>query len=121
MPQSEVLALLPESIRLHSISTREIVLPEPAALQAIDYFEEEGLLILGWEGWIKTEDGRVGHGTAPQGTASLEALSVGEAAHICRTSIPNHAQAWRREFPNTTDALHFCLTVRTTRVGKQVK
>lgn len=112
MSQQDVLTILPEHLRAHSISAREIVLPEREALEAIDFLEAEGMRILGWEGWVKTQDGRVGHGSAPQGTVSLDALSVPEAAHLCRTTIPIDAAQWRLEYPDTTDSLHFCITVR---------
>lgn len=106
------LALLPESIASKSISKREVVLPITEALEAIDLFESKGLLILGWEGWVKTKDGRVGHGNAPQGTVSLEELSVSAAAQLCRETIPQEAARWIDENSGTTDELHFCITVR---------
>ena len=71
------LSLLPEHLRKQSISADEIVLPMAAALDAIDVLETTGVLILGWEGWVRDMRGRVGHGSAPQGTTSLEHLSVG--------------------------------------------
>lgn len=103
---------LPESIASKSISKREVVLPIAEALEAIDWFESKGLLILGWEGWVKTKDGRVGHGNAPQGTVSLEELSVSSAAQLCRETIPQEATRWKDENPGTTDELHFCITVQ---------
>jgi hypothetical protein len=106
------LELLPTRIAEKSISPREIVLPMTEALEAIDLLEAKGLLILGWEGWVKTADGRVGHGSAPQGTVSLENLSIKAAAQRCRETIPQDAARWLAENPETTDALHFCITVR---------
>jgi hypothetical protein len=105
------LELLPARIAEKSISQQEIVLPMTEALEAIDLLEAKGLLILGWEGWVKTADGRVGHGSAPQGTVSLENLSVEAAAQYCRETIPQDAAHWLAENPETTDALHFCITV----------
>ena len=107
------LGLLPTRIAEKSISPREIVLPMAEALEAIDLLEAKGLLILGWEGWVKTADGRVGHGSAPQGTVSLEELSVQAAAHYCRETIRKDAARWAADHPKTTDVLHFCITVRT--------
>ena len=57
--------LLPSSLREQSISKREIVLPLLAALEAIDFFESREIQILGWEGWIKDAQGRVGHAQVP--------------------------------------------------------
>ena len=98
------LELLPKRLRDLSISSREIVLPMEAALEAIDLLESQEAHILGWEGWVKGEDGRVGHGSAPQGTVSLDKLSVHEAAQLCRETIPAQAAKWQREHPGTTDA-----------------
>ena len=106
------LSHLPLHIAEKSISEREIVLPMTEALEAVDFFESKGTLILGWEGWIKTADGRVGHGSAPQGTVSLQDLSVVAAAQVCRETIPLDAAQWAAENPGTTDALHFCITVK---------
>lgn len=106
------LDLLPKRLQDLSISSREIALPMEAALEAIDLLERQGVHILGWEGWVKGDDGRVGHGTAPQGTVSLDRLSVHEAAQLCRKTIPPDAAQWVRDNPGTTDALHFCITVR---------
>ena len=106
------LALLPRHLDAKSISKSEVVLPMAEALEAIDLFEAKGLLILGWEGWVKDKDGCVGHGSVPQGSVSLEALSVTEAAQLCRETIPQDAAHWLTENPGTTDELHFCITVR---------
>ena len=64
-----VLELLPARIAEKSTSHEETVLPIAEALEAIDLLEMKGLRILGWEGWVKTADGKVGHGSAPQGTS----------------------------------------------------
>ena len=105
------LELLPARIAEKSISREEIVLPMAEALEAIDLLEAKGLLILGWEGCVKTADGGVGHGSAPQGTMSLESLSVEAAAQYCRETIQQDAARWLAENPETTHALHFCITV----------
>jgi hypothetical protein len=103
---------LPQDIASKSISDREVVLPMEEALAAINLFESRDLLILGWEGWVKDKDGRVGHGSAPQGTVSLEALSVADAARLCRETIPEEASRWSVENLGSKDELHFCITVR---------
>ena len=104
--------LLPSSLREQSVSKREIVLPLLAALETIDFFESREIQILGWEGWIKDAQGRVGHGSAPQGTVSLEDLSVQEAIKLCRTTIVSEAAQWEEDNQGSTDVLHFCITVR---------
>jgi len=107
-------AVVPERISALSLSRLELVVPEPEALEAVDIAEARGVLILAWEGWVKGSDGRVGHGSAPQGTASLSRLAVSEAAALCRETIAGAARVWREENPDTQDQLHFCLTFRVS-------
>ncbi|HDR8961110.1 hypothetical protein [Burkholderia vietnamiensis] len=111
MTQLMQLQCLPPEIALQSISRREIVLPLNAAIAAIDYCANNKIRILGWEGWIQSPDGRVGHGNAPQGTTSLEDLSIPEAADFCRRTIAAAALEWTENNLGTTDRLHFCITV----------
>ena len=106
------LELLPARIAAKSISSDEVVLPMAEALEAIDTFEAKGILILGWQGWLKTQDCGVGVRNAPQGTVSLDHLSVAEAARVCRDTIRQDAESWCLAYPETTDVLHFCISVR---------
>lgn len=106
------LDFIPSSLASLSISEKEIVLPMKEALEAVDYLERHGRHILGWEGWVKTPDRRVGHGSAPQGTVSLEDYSPTEAAGICRATIPEEAKVWAADNPATKESLYFCITVR---------
>lgn len=104
-------ASLPESISKHSISKNEIVLPLRQALLAIDHFESLGILVLGWEGWVRDSAGRIGHGNAPQGTVSLENCSVNDAAELCRKTILIDSELWHKQNVASTDTLYFCLTI----------
>lgn len=112
------LDFMPPRLAVLSISEKEIVLPLDAALEAVDYLERHGRHILGWEGWVKTPDGRVGHGSAPQGTVSLEKFSIAEAADICRATMPEDAKIWATENPATKESLYFCITVRGQSKGQ---
>ena len=86
-------------------------MPVTEALEVIDLLETRGILILGWEGWLQDVGGRMGHGSAPQGTVSLDAMTVTEAAQFCRETIRSDAARWNEEHPGTTDRLHICITV----------
>ncbi|WP_156966087.1 hypothetical protein [Paraburkholderia bannensis] len=108
------LQILPPDLARRSISRKEIVLPLEAALAVVDWCVINQIPILGWEGWMQSADGRVGHGNAPQGTASLEGLSLQDAADICRRTIGAAALEWTETYPETTDRLHFCITVDAT-------
>jgi hypothetical protein len=104
--------LLPESLRELSISEKEIVLPLPAALEAIDFFAYRKIQILGWEGWVKDAQRRIGHDSAPQGAVSLEDLSIEEAITLCRSTILSEATNWEKDNQGTSDILHICFTIQ---------
>lgn len=112
MSQQEILDRLPNEIASKSISPREIVLPRKEALLAVDLIESMGLQIICWEGWVQDDKGRVGHGSAPQGTSTLTGLSVAEAAEVCRKSIPVDGDAWEQQHGDSGDELFFCITVQ---------
>jgi len=104
------LSLLPGDLAERSISDREIVLSLEYAIEAINILESKNYLVLGWEGWVKT-GGRKGHGNAPQGTGSLESLTVKEAADFCRQTIVEVSEAWKKESAGSNSELYFCITV----------
>jgi hypothetical protein len=110
---SKALSVLPAELTVKSISTREVVLPLVDALRAIEILETAGFHILGWEGWVKSTDGRVGHGSAGRySSISLENLPPGEAANLTRQGIAEDAESWKAENVGATDALYFCITAR---------
>lgn len=59
---------IPELQRF-SASATELVLPLIQALEAVEFFERSGSTVLGWEGWLRYSDGRLGHSSKHQGTA----------------------------------------------------
>ncbi|HDR9517562.1 TPA: hypothetical protein QDC20_004511 [Burkholderia aenigmatica] len=105
------LGAMPPALAAQSISRREIVLPLAAALECIDFCVLHRIPIYGWEGWVLTIDGRVGHGSAPQGTVCLADWPLEEAAAFCRRTMVSDAEVWQNENPETTDKLHFCMTI----------
>jgi len=94
-----------------AVGNSTAVLPLDAAIAAVDWCATNKIHILGWEGWVQSADGRVGHGNAPQGTTSLDDVSVLDAADFCRQTIRTAALEWTQRYPETTDRLHFCITV----------
>lgn len=104
--------ILPSHIATRSISESEIILPFTDALEAINFIESKYVEILGREGLVKTASGRIGHGNAPQGTASLEKLTIQAAAQLCRSTMKEAQISWAQENAGTTDELYFCITVR---------
>jgi hypothetical protein len=93
-----------------SLSDRELVLAFSDALQAIDLLEVADIQVAGWEGWIRLQDGRVGHSGLHQGTPSLARLSVADAASVSRRTIRLSQANWD-EAPEVEGAgLYFCIT-----------
>lgn len=125
------LDLLPEPIRVRSISDREIVLPLDAALSAIDYLTEQNIAILGWEGWILTPDGRMGHAYWPHRRADGSVTRgiwhdsypppvyndrtgyVREVAVLARAHLVHAQRLWDEDSGWPGAILHFCLTLAT--------
>ncbi|MDH2434607.1 hypothetical protein QCD60_18855 [Pokkaliibacter sp. MBI-7] len=106
------LNLLPKHLADKSISEQEIVLPIAEAIEAIDILESQGYLVLGWEGWVKSKSGIIGHQNAPQGTISLEGLSVASAAQFCRESIKTEVTQWLLSSFEAKDEMYICITVK---------
>lgn len=99
---------IPKELLSHSLSDREIVLPYPDVIAMIHRLPQFGLRLLGWEGWLRYPDGRVGH-SGRQGTVDLSDMSPVDAAEFCiRTIEEAHAEAMREPEPGE---LYFCVTV----------
>ena len=108
---AEFLAQLPSDIASKSISSREIVLPKKEALLVVNLAESNGFQLLGWEGWVRDDAGRIGHGSAPQGTQSLECLPEADAAKFCQKTIEEESASWEERNVDSNDELFFCITV----------
>lgn len=103
------LELLPRDLALRSASPVEVVLPYRDALDAIRIIHSKGMGVAGWEGWIRTPDGRVGHGDAPSG-ATLSRLGVDESARACSEQIQAAESSWRGSSLHPEAELLFCIT-----------
>src|SRR5262245_14434526 len=93
---------LPESIRRNSASASELVLSEQDAIEALNFLDASGFSVLGWEGWLRSPTGQLGHSGLHQGTADLTSLSRQEAYDLCRRTIKTSAaeHRLRQERPN---------------------
>ena len=58
-----------EALQQKSASRNELVLPLALALDALKSFKAAGIVVLGWEGWLRYPDGRLGHSARHQGTS----------------------------------------------------
>jgi len=91
--ESEI-GLLPRDLALQSLRPAEIVLSYDAAISAVHHLHDSGVHILGWEGWLRHPDGRLGHSALHQGTTSLGDVPPADAAAICiRTIRDAHSES----------------------------
>lgn len=112
----EAFLSLPKELSSKSLSTREVVLPLKDALRAIEILDAAGFHILGWEGWVKTVDGRVGHGNAGQYATTLpDGITSTEAVTATKNGIVEDALNWSSENVATTDTIYFCITARVNK------
>lgn len=110
------LLVLPPELSRKSISKREVALPLGDALLAIDILASNSFHILGWEGWVKSADGRVGHGSAGHYAGGpFESLTPNDAANRTKEGIVEDAASWAAENVASMDSLHFCITAHRIR------
>jgi hypothetical protein len=104
-------------LKQHSLSDRELVLRLPEALEAVKALAAANVPVLGWEGWIRHPDGRVGHSREHQGTVSIE-QEAGEAktdyvdrsVSIAQKSMIAAQEEWDRRAEVPGGQLYFCIT-----------
>jgi hypothetical protein len=107
----EELELLPRELALQSASASEIVLPYAQALEALEVIARAGRRVVGWEGWIRTPDGAVGHGDTAMGLDSLSTLDGQQAIARCRQTIGEAYSAWNKSAAHPGTDLLFNITV----------
>ena len=105
------LDLLPAALAAGSLHESEIVLSHADALAAIDHLARTGRRILGWEGWLRWPDGRVGHSARHQGTVGLSGLGGSEAAAFCCEAIALAQTEWDSSPEVPGASLYFCIAV----------
>lgn len=99
-----------EKLQQYSASTRELVLPLPQAIEAIELMEQLKIPVFGWEGWLRLPDGRVGHSALHQGTATDYAFTaLSDYAFLKRTIRDSYdLHQSNPEIPSSE--LLFCIT-----------
>jgi hypothetical protein len=98
-----------KSLKARSASPRELVLTYEDALSALDELEQHGAKVLGWEGWLRYADGRVGHSSDHQGSADLSGLNPTAAYKFCRTTIRDAYEQFSVQPEGSATELLFCI------------
>ena len=97
-------------LQTKSASDQELVLPLASALEALGILERSGVVVLGWEGWLRYPDGRLGHSAKHQGTSSEQLATPPEQrawlSRTMRLSQSEHDAS--PEIPGSE--LLFCIT-----------
>ncbi|WP_445178759.1 hypothetical protein [Pseudomonas sp. McL0111] len=94
-----------------SISQSELVLPYPHALTALQLLEATGAILMGWEGWLRYPDGRLGHSDVHQGTTDTSAISSSEAYSWTMASMTLSHKEHELQNETTDIKLLFCIVV----------
>jgi hypothetical protein len=110
VPADSDLHLVPANLAERSLSARELVLPYPQVLDALDALERRECGLSGWEGWIRYPDGRVGHSARHQGMAGMESLARSEAYRLVRAAIEEAQDQWVVQPESPRGELYFCIS-----------
>jgi hypothetical protein len=93
-----------------SASSSELVLPLSEALEALQLMAQSGVSVLGWDGWLRYPDGKLGHSQQHQGTASAPQLSQAELYAWFRSTMQD-SQVEHHHNPEVSGSeLLFCIT-----------
>jgi hypothetical protein len=102
-----------EDIKERSESEEELVVGYTDAMELLHLFEKSDTQVLGWEGWIKFENGQLTHSQKYQGTTSLSSMSNTSAIALIKSTIMQAHTEWQ-EKPEVENAnLIFCITTNT--------
>jgi hypothetical protein len=99
-----------EKLQQFSASTRELVLPLPQTIEAIELMEQLEIPVFGWEGWLRFPDGRVGHSMLHQGTATVHALTTASEYASLKRTIRDAFDLHQSNPEATSSELLFCIT-----------
>jgi len=108
---------IPRRIIQASASSSELVLPALQALELVDLAISSGEHILGWEGWLRYPDGRLGLSLRIQGTVPLEALSAVESCDLVSNTIREALAQWSQDPHPDRAELLFCITLKDEQDG----
>ena len=99
-----------EELQERSASPRELILAFSDAMSALDTLESHGTRVLAWEGWLRYRDGRLGHSGQHQGTIDLSTIEFSAAFDLCRSTIREADEVFRRDGERDATELLFCIT-----------
>ncbi len=113
----EAIDLLPDELKVKSLSRKEVILSYEDVIKAINNYSNNNWVVLNWEGWIKYSEGKHGHSRNYRGILDIikeksESWDsfVKRAAIHCISTIKQAQKLWhsKPEYPGAM--LYFCIT-----------
>lgn len=102
-----------KDIQERSVSENELVVCYADAIKLLHLFEKNDTQVLGWEGWLKYENGSIGHSQKYQGTVDLSEMTNTSAIALVKSTIMQAHAEWEK-YPEVNGAvLLFCITTKT--------
>lgn len=102
-----------KDIKERSESEDELVLGYTGAMELLQLVEQNNTQVHGWEGWLKSEDGKLSHSQKYQGTSDLSALPNTSAISLIRSTIMQAHAEWQEKPEVSNASLFFCITINT--------
>ena len=100
-----------------SASPSELVLPLADTLEVLQLMEQSGVSVIGWEGWLRYPDGKLGHSRNHPGTASADPLTMAETYAWLRSTMLESQGAHDRHPEVAGSELLFCISSEPGRPG----
>nr|AAN16073.1 ORF104 [uncultured bacterium] len=82
------------------------------AIDALQVMEQSGIVVMGWKGWLRYPDGKLGHSLRHQGTAATSQLTQTEMYAWLRSTMYK-SQVEHHHHPEASGSeLLFCITAQ---------
>ena len=102
-----------EDIKARSESKEEIVVEYADAMELLYIFEKSQTKVLGWEGWIKHENGKMSHSIKYQGNTDLSEMPILSALLLTKSTVMQAHTEWEEKPEANNAVLLFCITTDT--------
>ncbi|MEE1673249.1 hypothetical protein SNR37_002663 [Agarivorans aestuarii] len=99
-----------EDIKERSESESEVVVSYADAMELLFLFEQSDTQVLGWDGWLKYENGKLCSSQKYQGTVDLSDLPNTSAIALVKSTIMQAHTEWGEEPEVNGASILFCIT-----------
>jgi len=102
-----------EDIKERSESENELVVGYTDAIKLLYLFEQIDTQVIGWEGWLKYDNGQIGTSLKYQGTVDLSGMPNSSAIALVKSTIMQANSEWEEDPEVNGASLLFCITTNT--------